>query len=116
MASESGQGWGGKVEMYVILWEFGVRPDKVDAFLTAYRSDGTWAKLFARTDGYLGTELLCSVDTENGPRFVTIDRWRAEDDFVRFQQEFGSEYRALDTELEGLTFSERKLGVFTSEV
>jgi hypothetical protein len=46
---------------------------------------------------------------------VTIDRWRAEHDFVRFQQEFGPEYRALDSELEGLTFSERKLGAFEGE-
>jgi heme-degrading monooxygenase HmoA len=101
--------------MYVILWEFEVRPDKIDAFLAAYRSNGAWTKLFARADGYLGSELLSSLDTDRGPRFVTIDRWRAEDDFVRFQQEFGSEYRALDTEFEGFTFSERKLGAFTSE-
>jgi heme-degrading monooxygenase HmoA len=114
MASESGQEWGGKVEMYVNLWEFGVRPEKVDAFVAAYRSGGAWTKLFARADGYLGTELLRSVDTDNGPRFVTIDRWRAEDDFGRFQQEFGAEYRALDTQLEGLAFRERKLGVFAS--
>ncbi len=101
--------------MYVILWEFGVPPDKVDAFLAAYRSNGTWTKLFARADGYLGTELLRSVDSEDGPHFVTIDRWRTADDFIRFQQEFGTEYRTLDTELEGLTFSERKLGVFARE-
>lgn len=100
--------------MYVILWEFGVHADNVDAFLAAYRSDGAWTRLFARGDGYLGTELLRSVDTENGPRFLTIDRWRAADDFVRFQHEFGTEYRSLDTQLEGLTFSERKLGAFVS--
>ncbi len=100
--------------MYVILWEFGVRAENVDAFLAAYRSDGAWTKLFARADGYLGTELLRSVDPENGPRFVTIDRWRAAEDFLRFQQEYGAEYRKLDTRLEGLTFSERKLGAFAS--
>jgi heme-degrading monooxygenase HmoA len=115
MASEFGQGWGGKVEMYVLLWEFKVRPEKVDAFLAAYCSNGAWTRLFRRAEGYLGTELLSSLDTDNGPSFVTIDRWRAKDDFVRFQQEFGSEYRALDTELEGLTFSERKLGAFARE-
>jgi heme-degrading monooxygenase HmoA len=101
--------------MYVILWEFEVRPDKLDAFLAAYRSDGAWTRLFAQAGGYLGTELLRSTDTDNGPRFVTIDRWRAEDDFTNFQQEFGTEYRALDAELEGLTLSERKLGAFASE-
>lgn len=78
--------------MYVILWEFGVDADNVDAFLAAYRSDGAWTT-----------------------RFVTIDRWRAADDFVRFQHKFGTEYRNLDTQLEGLTFSERRLGAFASE-
>lgn len=101
--------------MYVIVWEFLVRPDKVAAFIAAYRSDGTWAKLFARADGYIETELLRALDADNGPRFVTVDRWRAEDDFVRFQQKFGAEYRILDTQLEGLTLSERKLGAFTRE-
>lgn len=100
--------------MYVILWEFGVRAENVDGFLAAYRSDGAWTKLFARADGYLGTELLRSVDSENGPRFVTIDRWRVAEDFLHFQQEYGAEYRKLDTQLEGLTFSERKLGAFAS--
>ncbi len=101
--------------MYVILWEFKVRPEKIDAFLAAYGSNGAWTSLFARADGYLGSELLSSLDAESGLSFVTIDRWKAGYDFVRFQQEFGSEYRALDTELEGLTFSERKLGTFARE-
>jgi heme-degrading monooxygenase HmoA len=101
--------------MYVILWEFVVRPEELNSFLAAYKRDGAWAKLFARAAGYLGTELLRAVNTNNAPRFVTIDRWRAEDDFARFQQEFGIEYQALDTQLEGLTLSERKLGAFARE-
>lgn len=101
--------------MYVIVWEFVVRPDKSDDFVAAHRSDGSWAKLFARGDGYLGTELLRSMDADNAQRFLTIDRWRAAEDFFHFQQEFGYEYGILDTQLEGLTVSERKLGVFVSE-
>jgi heme-degrading monooxygenase HmoA len=99
--------------MYVILWEFVVPPEKVDAFVTAYKDDGAWAKLFAQADGYVGTELLCSTD---GERYITIDRWQHAEDFIRFQEQFGYEYKALDTELEGLTVSERKLGMFVSPV
>jgi hypothetical protein len=41
--------------MYVILWEFVVPPEKVGAFVAAYKTDGAWAKLFAQAEGYLGT-------------------------------------------------------------
>jgi heme-degrading monooxygenase HmoA len=101
--------------MYVILWEFVVLPEKVDAFVAAYKSDGAWAKLFAQAEGYLGTELLTSTETGQEPTFITIDRWKSADDFTRFQEQFGAEYRALDTQFEDLTVRERKLGIFVSE-
>jgi heme-degrading monooxygenase HmoA len=108
-----------KVEMYVIVWEFVVRPEKVDAFVAAYKFDGAWAHLFAQADGYIGTELLLTrrdaTERDQGMTYVTIDRWQHAEDFTRFQEQFGDEYKALDTELEGLTVSERKLGTFISE-
>lgn len=99
--------------MYVIVWEFVARPEKLDTFVAAYRDDGAWAALFAKADGYLGTELLRSTDGEGQSRFLTIDRWKTAEDFARFQERFSAEYTALDTELEGLTLSERKLGTYT---
>jgi heme-degrading monooxygenase HmoA len=101
--------------MYVIIWEFVVQPPKVGEFVAAYKSDGAWAKLFAKADGYIGTELLRSTGSGQGATFVTIDRWMTAEDFTRFQERFGSEYRLLDTRLEGLTLSERKLGTLVSE-
>jgi heme-degrading monooxygenase HmoA len=101
--------------MYVIVWEFVVGPEKVGAFVAAYKSDGAWAKLFARADGYIGTELLHSTDSGQAATFVTIDRWKTPEDFARFQEHFGTEYRLLDTQLEGLTLRERKLGTFIVE-
>jgi heme-degrading monooxygenase HmoA len=102
--------------MYVILWEFVVPSQVVDAFVAAYKSDGAWAKLFAQAEGYLGTELLSSPETDQERTFVTIDRWKTAEDFTRFHEQFGAEYRALDTQLEGLTVRERKVGMFVSEV
>jgi heme-degrading monooxygenase HmoA len=112
--------------MYVIVWEFVVRPEKVDAFVAAYKSDGAWGRLFAQADGYIGTELLLTrrdaterdrgaTERDQGMTYVTIDRWRHAEDFTRFQEQFGDEYKALDTEFEGLTVSERKLGTFLSD-
>ena len=104
-----------KVEMYVIVWEFVVRPEKIDAFVAGYKSDGAWAQLFAQANGYIGTELLLATERDQGMTYVTIDRWQHAEDFTRFQEQFGNEYKALDTELEGLTVSERKMGTFLSE-
>jgi heme-degrading monooxygenase HmoA len=101
--------------MYVIVWEFVVRPEKIDAFVAAYKSDGAWAQLFAQADGYIGTELLLATERDQGMTYVTIDRWQHAEDFTRFQEQFGNEYKALDTELEGMTVSERKMGTFLSE-
>jgi hypothetical protein len=59
--------------MYVIVWEFVVRSERVDAFVAAYKSDGSWAQLFAQADGYIGTELLSASDRDH-MKYVTIDR------------------------------------------
>ncbi len=101
--------------MYVIVWEFVVRPENVGAFVAAYKSEGAWATLFAQADGYIGTELLHSTDNGQETTFVTIDRWKTAEDFARFQEHFGTEYRLLDTQLEGLMLRERTLGTFVSE-
>jgi heme-degrading monooxygenase HmoA len=98
--------------MHVIMWKFVVKPDKIHDFVAAYKATGDWAKLFGLANGYEGTELLSSTDSAD--RFVTIDRWRSLDDFARFQQQFGEQYRTLDRQLEGFTLSERKLGTFTT--
>jgi heme-degrading monooxygenase HmoA len=99
--------------MHVIMWEFVVRPEKILDFVAAYKATGDWAQLFSLADGYERTELLSS--TEGADRFVTIDRWRSVDDFARFQEQFGQQYRTLDRHLECLTLSERKLGSFNTE-
>lgn len=101
--------------MYVIVWEFVVRPEKIGAFVAAYKSDGAWAQLFAQADGYIGTELLLATERDQSMTHVTIDRWRHAEDFTRFQEQFGDEYKALDTELECLTVSERKMGTYVHE-
>jgi heme-degrading monooxygenase HmoA len=87
-------------------------PDKIRDFVAAYKADGDWAQLFRLAAGYKGTELLWSTDC--GDRFVTIDRWDCADDFARFQEEFGEQYRTLDAQFETLTLSEKKLGTFVA--
>jgi len=99
-------------DMHVIIWEFTVRQEHVQEFIRAYSSNGDWATLFRRAEGYLGTELLRS---SAGPDiFLTIDRWESATCFDIFLKQFGAEYQKLDTQLEGYTLSEKKVGVFST--
>jgi len=98
--------------MHIIIWKFMVRGEHIQEFMTACGSDGDWARLFRRAEGYLGTELLRSADEPN--LFLTVDRWEDAACFESFQKRFGAEYKMLDTKFEGYTLSEEKLGVFSS--
>jgi heme-degrading monooxygenase HmoA len=80
---------------------------RTGAFAAAYGADGPWAQLFGRAAGYLGTELY--HDSAQGDRYLTIDRWREEQDWLSFLRAFGPAYETLDAQLEGLADTERSL-------
>jgi heme-degrading monooxygenase HmoA len=56
-----------------IIWEFTVRDGRVAEFEKLYSATGSWAALFRRSPGFVGTALL--RDTQTPHRYVTIDRW-----------------------------------------
>ena len=88
-----------------------VGEEHIQEFISAYNSNGDWANLFRRAEGFLGTQLLRS--SRDPSIFLTIDRWESATCFDIFQERFGAEYKKLDTQLEGYTSSERKVGVFS---
>ncbi len=98
--------------MYVILWEYVVRPGKAKAFAQAYGPDGAWAELFGRADGFLGVELLQQEDEPD--RYLTIDRWRSRADFEAFKARFEADYHRLDEAFAELTVEEDRIGAFTA--
>ena len=97
--------------MHVILWKFTVREERIRDFVRACRSDGDWAQLFRRGEGYLGTRLLRCADEPN--IFVTVDRWDSADCFEVFKKQYETEYNELDARFEAYTLSEEKLGAFS---
>jgi heme-degrading monooxygenase HmoA len=97
--------------MHIIIWEFAVRGTHIQEFTSAYGSNGDWANLFRRAEGYLGTQLLRS--SREPDIFLTLDRWESATCFEIFQERFGAEYKKLDAQLEGYTSSEKKVGVFS---
>ena len=47
--------------MYVVVWEYEVKPEAIDRFLSGYGPEGQWATLFARGEGFMGVELYRST-------------------------------------------------------
>lgn len=90
------------------LWRFEVPAETEERFVTAYRSDGDWAKLFAAAFGFIRTDLWRDGDGI----YVTADHWESVTAFEAFQASLGEEYRRLDAELEGVAGIETFLGAF----
>jgi heme-degrading monooxygenase HmoA len=96
--------------MFVILWQFDIAEEQIAAFEAAYGATGSWAKLFGRSDQYVGTELL--KDAYVPGRYVTVDRWQSEDAFRAFRVQHDSAYEQLDRSCDSLTSAETRIGAF----
>jgi heme-degrading monooxygenase HmoA len=97
--------------MYVIIWEYQVKAERVTEFEGIYAAEGAWAQLFQRHLGYLGTELL--RDSDQPRRYITIDRWVSAEAYNSFQLKWQEEYKELDARCENLTERELFLGTFS---
>lgn len=95
------------------IWKFRPREGREQEFATAYDGEGVWAALFAKATGYCGSSLL--KPAQPGGWWLTIDRWESLRDFEAFGQRFGTEYRALDAELEGVAGEEEFVGAFEGD-
>jgi len=93
--------------MFVILWEFEVKPGCEAVFERVYGPSGDWAQLFRRDPRYRGTKLL--RDVSHPLHFYTVDDWDSESDYRAFLERNQSAYQELDHRTRELTLRERKL-------
>jgi heme-degrading monooxygenase HmoA len=93
-----------------VIWEFRVVPGKESEFERHYGPNGTWVHLFRKTTEFLGTELL--RDSEVPGRYLTVDCWKDLKPYESFRKEFAAEYKGIDDQMEALTDSETRVGVF----
>jgi heme-degrading monooxygenase HmoA len=91
----------------VRIWQYEVVAGREDEFVRVYASDGPWAQLFARSEGFLGTELFQSL-TRPGT-FVTVDRFTSADDFGWVLEQHSASYSELDRAAEALTLNEQEI-------
>jgi heme-degrading monooxygenase HmoA len=96
--------------MFLIIWQYTVKPGEVDRFVAIYNSEGRWAEFFRDSSGYQGTVLVKSNEDEL--TYVTLDYWDSEEDYHRFVKTNADEYAAIDKECDNLAESEIKIGEY----
>jgi heme-degrading monooxygenase HmoA len=97
--------------MFVVVWQFEIAEVKISAFEAAYGPEGSWAQLFRSSPNYLGTELLRDAYVPGS--YLTIDRWKSEEDFRAFRKVHDQDYEVLDRACDALTSRETRIGAYT---
>lgn len=98
--------------MFVVIWQYDVRPGREAEFAALYGDGGAWAALFREHDGHLGTQLL--RDEDAAERFLTIDRWTSQAAYERFLTSAQPRYAQIDALGDALTLAERCIGRYAS--
>jgi heme-degrading monooxygenase HmoA len=93
--------------MLVRVWEYEVVPGREAEFEQLYGPAGAWAQLFARSAGYVSTELYRGVDRPG--RYLTVDLFSDAESWRRFLGEHGGYYAELDSRCEELTTSQAEI-------
>lgn len=93
--------------MYVIVWQFRVKPGREAEFEKAYGPRGEWVKMFSSEKAYRGTELV--RDPKDASVYMTIDRWTSQAAYDAFRAWQRAPFDALDRKCEALTVEEKRL-------
>ena len=96
--------------MFLVLWEYEVKPGCKKPFEKLYGPAGAWAELFRTDSRYRETRLL--HDPFRSSVYLTLDFWTTRHSYEEFLATHKSEYQAIDALGENLTLSERRLGVY----
>ena len=94
--------------MFLVLWEFEVKPDDELRFQQVYGPGGDWDSLLHTDPNHVGTRLF--RDTSRSGVYLTADCWLSRKSYEEFLALRRSEYNALDASTEELTLSERHIG------
>jgi heme-degrading monooxygenase HmoA len=93
--------------MFVILWEFEVKPGSEHRFQNAYGPSGPWVQLFRRDGHYRDT--LLQRDPTRPLFYFTIDLWDSEAAYQAFLHANQVAYGQLDRDTENLTSYQRHI-------
>jgi hypothetical protein len=99
--------------MFLVLWEFEVKPGCEQRFERVYSPGGDWDSLFRRDPNHTGTHLF--RDTGRPRVYLTADYWRSRKAYEEFLAHRSGEYKALDAATEDLTHHERHIASLETE-
>ena len=96
--------------MFVVLWEFEVKPGSTERFERVYGPGGDWDSLFRRDPRHAGTYLWRDLDRPN--TYLTADYWHSRAAYDAFLTANVDAYKMLDAATEELTTRELKIGAY----
>ena len=96
--------------MFLVLWEFEVKPGCEQRFERVYGPGGDWDSLFRGDPNHASTRLY--RDTAKPRVYLTADCWRSRESYEAFQKSRQAEYKSLDAACEELTAYERHVGSY----
>src|SRR5579859_7393598 len=99
--------------MFVVLWEYEVKPGNEQRFERVYGPGGDWDSLFRRDAKHAGTHLF--RDTARDRVYLTTDYWHSRKSYEEFQAHWSNEYKALDAATDELTLSQRHIASMETE-
>src|SRR5215467_14046957 len=80
--------------MFVILWEFEVKPECQERFERVYNPHGDWVRLFLRDPRFRSSQLL--RDPSRTHFYFTLDFWDSESAYQDFRSAHRASYEELD--------------------
>lgn len=98
--------------MFVILWEFEVKPGSQERFQRVYGPQGDWVQLFSRDPRFRGSQLL--RDPSRTHFYFTLDFWDSESAYQDFLNAHRASYLELDRATEAFTLKERCISSCTT--
>jgi len=96
--------------MLVLVWEYRVRPERIEEFEAFYRPDGPFVELFRKAPGFVSVTLM--KDLNDPQRFLIADRWTSENLYEEFKRNHSTEYFDLSARGRRLYERETELGRF----
>ncbi len=99
--------------MFLVLWEFEVKPGNEERFEQVYGPGGDWDSFFRIDPNHAGTRLF--RDTARIHVYLAADYWLSRKSYEEFLVLRRSEYNTLDAASEDLTLSERQIGSFETD-
>ena len=100
--------------MFLVLWEFEVKPGCEKRFERVYGPGGDWDALFRCDPHHAGSHLF--RDPGKPRVYLTADYWLSRKSYEEFLSAQDVEYRALDSVAEELTANERHVGSYETFV